>query len=325
MSNRLRGWHLMFASVITRLCVLIIIILLASWSIYLNYKVGYNNARLVELADGKLVATFYRMSDWFFSCFGDPVAAMQSNGGMTWSIRLFGVQITDPIAATSVFLNNGQLAFGFFIGALIPLSLALLFGRVFCSYICPASLLFFTIGRLRRLLGRFFYFPELPMNRFFAWGVLCGGVVLALVTTHGIWALILPYFAVGQTIFHAITFGVMHVAVFSILFFIVVDFALGYQFTCRHICPTGRLLGVIGAKPLVSIRRDASACIDDCHSCEQVCTFMVSPKKDETRDCSLCGECMSVCPASCLSVGTKKAIDVSSSGIVVNTDVASEV
>ena len=305
--QRLRGWHFMVLSVLSRLTVLLIITLLSTWSIYLNYKVGYNSARLVELADGPMTAWFYRCSDSFFSIFGDPVAAMQSNAGMTWSIRIAGLQFTDPIAAMSVFFNNGSLAWGFAAGLIAPIGLALLFGRVFCSYICPASLLFFTIGRIRRFLSRYLYFPELPMNRGLAWGVLCGGLILALLTTHGMWALILPYFGIGQTIFHAIVFGVLHVSVFSILFFVLVDLLCGYQFTCRYICPTGRLLGVIGRKPLISIRRDANKCLSECNSCEQVCAFKVSPKKDETQDCTLCGECMSVCPASCLSLGLKQS------------------
>lgn len=319
--NRLRGWHLMLLSVITRLSVLLLIALLASWSIYLNYKVGYNNARLVGLADGELAKAFYIMSDDFFSWFGDPVKAMQSNGGMTWSIRIAGLQVTDPIAATSVFVDNGYLSWGFFIGALIPLSFALLFGRVFCSYICPASLLFFTIGRIRRMLARLLYFPEFKIPQSFAWGVFCGGIILAVATTHGVWALILPYFGIGQTIFHAIAFGTMHVAVVSVLFFVIVDFVFGHQFTCRFLCPTGRLLGFLGSKPLISIRRDAAACISDCHTCSQVCTFDVDPKQDQTKDCSLCGECISVCPAACLSVGTKNVIKITDANITVESEV----
>lgn len=306
----IQGKHLMWLSVFSRLCVLSMIALLSLWSIYLNYKTGYNHARLVELSDGPLAAWFYSISESFFSFFNaeDPAAAMQQNGGMTWSIRIAGIQFTDPIAVMSIVLNNGSASMGFVLGMIAPIALALLFGRVFCSYVCPASLLFFTVARLRRLLSRYLYFPELPMSRGLAWGVLGGGLILALTTTHGMWALILPYFAIGHTIFHAIVFGVMHIAVLSIVFFVCVDLLCGYQFTCRYICPTGRLLGVIGRKSLISIRRDASRCIAECTSCEQVCAFMVNPKLDQTQDCTLCGECMSVCPTSCLSVGRAQPI-----------------
>ena len=242
----------------------------------------------------------------FFSRFGDPVQVMQTNGGMTWSIRLMGIPFTDPIAALSLLFKNNHWPMEFALGLIIPVALTLIFGRVFCNYICPASLLFFAIARIRRLLGKFFYFPEVPMNRGLAWGILVGGLVAAILYGHGIWSLILPYFAIGQTIFHALAFGTLSVAVGGIVFFAFVDLCLGYQFTCRYLCPTGRLLGFLGRRPIISIRRDPNHCLTKCTSCRDICPLKVDPKLDEIRDCSLCGECMSICPGNCLSVGLKK-------------------
>ena len=144
------------------------------------------------------------------------------------------------------------------------------------------------------------------MNRGLAWGILAGGLILAVLFGHGIWTLILPYFAIGQTIFHALGFGTLSIAVGSILVFSLIDLCLGYQFTCRYLCPTGRILGFVGRKPIFSVRRDQAQCLDKCTSCGDVCPLKVNPKLDETRDCSLCGECMTVCPGNCLSVGLKK-------------------
>jgi len=116
----------------------------------------------------------------------------------------------------------------------------------------------------------------------------------------------LPYFAVGQTIFHGVAMGVLSVAVGSLALFSLLDFVLGRQFTCRNVCPTGRLLGFIGQKSVVTIRRDSELCLTTCTSCSVVCPFSVDPKLDETRDCSLCGECVAICPTQALSVGTRR-------------------
>jgi ferredoxin-type protein NapH len=297
------GRKLLVLSVVSRVCVLLLLCLFAMWTEYLNLKIGYNNPRLVELSSGKAMRVFYEYSDAFFSLFGDPVDVLQTNGGMTWSIRIMGIPFTDPIAALSVGAKDHHWELGFALGLIIPVGIALVFGRVFCSYVCPASLLFFTIARIRRLLARFFYFPNLPMNRGLAWGVLIGGLVVACWYGHGLWTLILPYFSIGQTLFHGLAFGTLSVAVVSIIAFALIDLMMGHQFTCRHICPTGRLLGFIGRKSLVSVRRDAARCLDNCHSCHDVCPLQVNPKMDETRDCSLCGECLTICPTNCLTVG----------------------
>lgn len=300
------GRALLVLSLVTRIGVLLLLILLATWTEYLNLKVGYNSPRLVELAEGKNMRRFYEASDAFFSLFGEPTEVMQTNAGMTWSIRIMGVPFTDPVAALSLLVKHHRLPLGFALGLIIPLGLALVFGRVFCSYICPASLLFFTIARIRRLLSRFFLFPEIEVSRGLAWGILVGGLLAALIGGHGIWILILPYFGVGQTIFHALAFGTLSVAVASVAVFGLFDLVLGKQFTCRNLCPTGRLLGAVGRKAVVSIRRDASKCLTACTSCNDLCPLKVTPKFDISLDCSLCGECVVACPGKCLSIGVKK-------------------
>ena len=306
MARAVNGRVPLVLSICSRFGVVVLLCCLALWTEYLNLKIGYNNARLVELSSGVTMRLFYEFSDALFGFFGEPVAAAQANAGMTWSIRLFGVPFTDPLALLSLALQGRVAEVGFVLGAIIPLALALICGRVFCSYICPASLLFFSIGRLRRRLGDFFYFPEVGANRGLAWGVLCGGLALSLAAGHGVWILILPYFAMGQTIFHSIAFGTLSVALFSLIAFALLDLFLGYQFTCRNVCPTGRLLGRIGSRALVTVRRDASECLDACTACVDVCPFRVNPKLDETRDCSLCGECAVICPTQCLTLGRRK-------------------
>ena len=307
------GGKLLVFSVFTRGLVLCILCLFALWTEYLNLKISYNSPRLVELStgsdrptQGKILRIFYESSDKFFSFFGDPVEVMQSNGGMPWSIRIMGLPLTDPVAGVSFFSQNFYLPLGFGLGMLIPIIIALIFGRVFCSYICPASLMFFAISRLRRFLSKWFLLPDIHLNRGFSWGILLGGLMMAIFTGYGIWILLLPYFAIGQTIFHGLAFGVLSISYVVIVVFGLIDLIIGQQFTCRYLCPTGRLLGTIGTKALISVRRDASRCVSSCNACTDICPMKADPKIDNQIDCSLCGECLAVCPPKCLFVGVKK-------------------
>lgn len=301
------GRLLLVLSIVTRAGVIAILCLLALLTNYHNLKRAYNHPRLVELSEGKTMRVFYEASDAFFSKFGDPAEMAQKSGGMTWSIRLGGVPFTDPVAALSVLAKSHRWELGFALGLIVPLTLALLFGRVFCSYICPASLLFFAISRLRRLVAKFFWLPEFSLNRGFCWGILAGGIAAAVWIGHGVWTLVLPYFALGQTLFHGIAYGAISFSLGSLVVFSLLDLIMGKQFTCRYVCPTGRLLGAIGTKSVFALKRDAKACLDSCTSCVDVCPMKVAPKIDETVDCSMCGECLTICPTKCLSIGLRKS------------------
>jgi ferredoxin-type protein NapH len=300
------GRTLLVVSILTRTGVVALLCFLALLTNYHNLKRAYNNPRLVELSEGRAMRVFYEKTDAFFTKFGDPAVQAQKSGGMTWSIRIGGVPFTDPVAALSVLVKSRSWELGFALGLIIPLSLALLFGRVFCAYVCPASLLFFAISRVRRLVAKFFWLPEFSLNRGFCWGILAGGLITALWIGHGVWTLILPYFALGQTIFHGLAYGAISFCLGILVVFAVLDFIMGKQFTCRYICPTGRLLGAIGRKSVFALKRDAEACIEACTSCVDVCPMKVEPKFDQTHDCSMCGECLTICPTKCLSIGVRR-------------------
>jgi len=63
----------------------------------------------------------------------------------------------------------------------------------------------------------------------------------------------------------------------------------------------------VGRKSVFALKRDADTCIEACTSCIDVCPMKVQPKFDETLDCSMCGECLTICPSKCLSIGLRKA------------------
>lgn len=296
------GWVLLVGSVITRLGVVTLLCTLAWLAEYVNLKQAYNHPRLVELARGSLTRTAYEWTDTTLARLGDPLVVAQTNGGMTWSLRVLGVPFTDPVAALAVLAGGHYWELGFALGLVVPLLLALLLGRVFCSYLCPASLMFFAVARVRRALGRWFLFPEWNPPRVVAWGVLLGGLAVAALAGHGVWTLLLPYFAMGQTIFNGLAAGVLSVSLVALAAFVGVDVLLGRQFTCRHLCPTGRLLGWLGRRAIVMVRRDAAVCLEGCRACAEVCPMAVNPRLDQTLDCSLCGECLIACPTQCLRV-----------------------
>ena len=301
-----KGYRLLYLSLASRFTVLLILLLISLLSGFLNNKIGFNNARLVGLSSGPIAQFFYTITDFIFSFSDDTLELLQTNGGMTWYLRLFGIPFTDPIAAISLLLKSHSLPIGFGIGLILPLLVATLAGRLFCSYICPASLYFFSMARIRRILERYLLLPHLQLQRTVAWGVLAGGLIATWIFGHGIWALLLPYLAMGQTIFGAIAAGTISSMLISLLIYGGIDIVAGPNFSCRYLCPTGRLLGTIGSYAPITIRRDSSRCLERCTICNDVCPMGIEPRSDQTRDCSLCGECLILCPTGCLDIGYRK-------------------
>jgi len=304
------GKKLLYLSLGSRVFVLLLISFIASMGTFLNYRLGYNSARLVSLSSGPIAGALYSILDGITSLFGKPQAILQTTSGMTWSIHVLGIPFTDPIAALSILIKHNSFEMGFLLGLIIPLGLAAIFGRIFCSYICPASLLFFFTSRIRRFIEPYFLLPRISLSQGFAWGILAGGLFASYMYGHGIWTFILPYFAMGQTLYASLAFGTVSSVVFSLIFFAVLDILLGPQFTCKYVCPTGRLLGFIGRHAIISVRRRASDCPPRCNLCAEVCQMEISPRLDQTVNCTLCGECMIICPSGCLYPGAKESTKI---------------
>ena len=96
------GRLMLVGSIISRLSVVALLCALALMTSYVNLKQAYNNPRLVELSLGATARKAYEVADAVLGQLGDPMEVAQSNGGMTWSIRILGMPFTDPVAALSV-------------------------------------------------------------------------------------------------------------------------------------------------------------------------------------------------------------------------------
>ena len=68
----------------------------------------------------------------------------------------------------------------------------------------------------------------------------------------------------------------------------------------------GNRLDYLKSTVMFALKRDADDCLEACTSCIDVCPMKVEPKFDETLDCSMCGECLTICPTKCLSIGVRK-------------------
>ena len=217
------------------------------------------------------------------------------------------------------------LNFGIVIGLII---LTLLFGRVYCSVICPLGVFQDVISwissKRKGKKHRFSYSKEKK------WLRILFLVIFVLAMTLGagaVGALLAPYSAYGRiasNLFTPVygminncfayiaervdsyTFYAVDVQIKSIITLVVavvtlvVIFVLawrGGRTYCNTVCPVGTILGYIAKYSYLKPVIDKSACVN-CGLCSRTCKSSCIDSKNHTIDYSRCVSCMN-CMESC--------------------------
>jgi ferredoxin len=219
---------------------------------------------------------------------------------------------------------------------IILLLLTWLFGRIYCSVICPAGVLqdvinrIFCAGRKRKKgIRRFRY--HAPSNRFrYVLLVITGGLAAFGVTE--LCTLLDPYSNFGRiaanlfrppviwgnnlladglakmgnyslyhTSVHTVTSVSLTAAAVVLAVFTVMVVLRGRLF-CNTLCPVGALLSLVSRHSLFRISFVREACTQ-CRSCEQTCKAEAINVREMTVDASRCINCYN-----CLSSCKKDAI-----------------
>lgn len=209
-------------------------------------------------------------------------------------------------------LNAGVVA------ALVVLTL--LFGRIYCSVVCPFGVLQDVFGRLGRLSrkNRYAYSPALSTLRYTMLAVLAvalaaglGSVaaLLAPYSTYGriaqnllapVWALgnnALAYMAerAGSYAFYTVDVWVRSAVTFAIaLATLIIIGVLAWRngrTWCNAVCPVGTVLGFLSRFSLFKPVIDTSKC-NSCGLCARNCKAACIDSKNHRIDYSRCVSCM---------------------------------
>lgn len=194
-------------------------------------------------------------------------------------------------------------------------AVTLIWGKVFCSVLCPAGLLqeaFFRIGRIAGSAKTRFVPAGKPL-----W-ILSGAAALLFMGLAGIVNFVDPlgWFGrvaapIGETVasWRAGTENYRGYLGFAGLGFALGVLALAVvplwkgRWFCDRLCPVGAGLGALSRLAARRIRVDASACAS-CRRCAALCpTRCLDPEKktaDPSR-CVLCFECLDACPTTAIS------------------------
>ena len=180
-------------------------------------------------------------------------------------------------------LLNGKMMLWLALYA-VSLLVALLFGRVYCGYVCPMNTLMIPTERLsKKLKLQTDKCPKWLGSGKFAWFALVGSVAIMLL---------------AQKLLHK------NIPILLIWLAVSVLITLRYKPAVFHnlICPFGPLQKAFGRFAIFSERVNKEECIG-CKLCEKVCpsdAIAVKPENKradiETSLCLQCTSCQQVCP-----------------------------
>ena len=189
----------------------------------------------------------------------------------------------------------------------IAVSVAL-FGRLYCTVVCPLGILQWlfravvTLSPFRKPAKRPLPRPLLVSPKAL-WTIRLGFLALFVVSaSFGLVAWLAPYGIFGRTamaFFGEVGFPLSAKVLIGVqIAFILLSTLWRSRFWCNTVCPVGTLLGLFSRFALVRVRIDRAKCVN-CNLCVRACqNGCISAEKDKSVDHSRCVTCFG-CARAC--------------------------
>jgi len=200
------------------------------------------------------------------------------------------------------------------LGAIVILALlivlTLVFGRVYCSAICPLGALQDVFRRLK--IGKKVQYRYRPENKALRWSILAVFLVLLLIPAMG-WAarLMDPYSAFGRIVTAASRHAMDAAFWVGVVWFVGLGIwaQLRGREYCNTLCPVGTLLSLVSRFAWLRPMVEKSRCTQ-CGACEHSCKAeAITPAKRgeayptvDMAKCVGCYDCLSTCPQQAIQV-----------------------
>ena len=216
--------------------------------------------------------------------------------------------------------------------------LTLVFGRIYCSVICPLGVMQDVISRLHgmRKKNRFTYSKE---KRWLRYTVLAVFVASAVAGVNAVVSLLAPYSSYGRIAgslmkpvyeagnnvlaavaehFNSYAFYSVDVWMKSLPTLVVASLTLvviavlawrGGRTYCNTICPVGTILSFLARFSWLKVRIDGSKCVN-CGLCTKNCKASAIDFKNHRIDysrCVVCGDCIDKCRKGAISLSSRQA------------------
>ncbi len=224
--------------------------------------------------------------------------------GTLYSLSIGELDITDPVMAVQTILLTRAVYVPLLLAVAAPVLLALVFGRVFCSWMCPQNTFSEWIDLLQKRFFRARWRKVHAMNRgenpkpMLYWAIFAGLVVITAVIGLPLLSyLSLPGIISSQMAQTILGMG-MGLEIGLVVLVLAIELVVARRFWCKYLCPVGAMLALFRTDKTMHLRHREAMC--DCKSnlepCHDVCPLHLSPKHGGVYPyCFNCGLCITVC------------------------------
>ncbi len=205
------------------------------------------------------------------------------------------------------------------------LAVTMMFGRIYCSAVCPMGILqdiFSHLNRVTRKQRRKHYFRyRKPSNRtrYTILAIVAGSAVMGMSV---ITSLLDPYSAFGRIGSELLAPVVAWMrgntmvmfSLFALIVAVVTLLAVGYvawrhgRIICNTVCPIGATLSIFSRYSLLHFDIDTDLCVN-CRKCERVCKAQCIDTEAHLVDgsrCVNCFNCLTACDTNALRYTTHR-------------------
>ncbi len=224
--------------------------------------------------------------------------------GTLYSISIGELDIVDPAMAFQTILLTREVYGPLLVAILVPIGLALVFGRVFCSWICPHNTISEWLDALHLRLSKKRWREAHPArvqvnpHPVYTWGLL--GVLALLMMVLGF--PLLSYLSMPGIISSQISQAILGMGIGLelglVVLVLVIEFVLFRRVWCAFLCPVGAVLSMFRTRYTLRVHHDAARC--DCRQgsepCHYLCPLDLAPKHAHLYpNCFNCGICVAMC------------------------------
>lgn len=268
----------------------------------------------------------------------------KGNDELGYPVRLF--LDFDPLIFVTTLLSSHAVAKAFYL-SLITVVVTLVFGRVFCGWLCPLGTLNNLVGSIRRKQPAGMYERWYRTKYYILLTILASsiftlqpagildpisltirsfsvsifpGLNYAIRSTFdsiyssnplGLAALTEPIYTILKKTVLTFEQALYNQSVLiGTLFFIVLGLnLLEKRFWCKYLCPLGALLGILSRFSL--LKRSVSEGCTTCGACQAVCQGNAHPAAHESwkaSECVGCWNCDDICPENAVRFGFQKNV-----------------
>ncbi|MHC5077167.1 MAG: 4Fe-4S binding protein [Planctomycetota bacterium] len=276
------------------------------------------------------IVTVRRISQVFFFVLFLWFCIVSSVGEKFWQIRDWPVNLIlwlDPLVSIGTVLTTHTL-YWVLLWSVVTIVLTIIFGRVFCSWICPFGSIHHFVGYLSnrkkpaskkielnkyRKAQCIKYFILVAFLAMAAFPSLSASLQTGLLdpiplVTRSFNLVIVPIFDQFTNFisvpsrFYEGAWLVLTIFLAAVLMNMLIP-----RFYCRFICPLGALFGVINRFAIWRIGQNENECIQ-CRLCEKSCEGGCEPRGNmRISECVLCFNCLDDCNHGVISYQTMQS------------------